>query len=99
MDIERGQTLKIRGQTPTRRGQALMELAVGMFALALVVSALTGFAVYIAKSLRSQNSVRSSSKSSDATVEVEAFAAEWIFGREKLNVGEKAVMPPTTILK
>ena len=40
-----------RGRPSARRGQALMELAVGMFALALVVSALAGFAVYIAKSL------------------------------------------------
>ena len=87
------------GQTPMKRGQALMELAVGMFALALVVSALTGFAVYIAKSLRSQNSVRSSSKSSDTTVEVGAFAADWIFGKEKMKVEEKVAMPPTTILK
>ena len=82
-----------------KRGQSLMELAVGMFALALVVSALAGFAVYIAKSLRSQNSVRSSSKSSDTTVEVDSFAAEWIFGKEKMDVREKVVMPETTILK
>jgi hypothetical protein len=87
------------GAATSRRGQALMELAVGMFALALVVSALAGFAVYIAKSLRSQNSVRSSSKSSDTTVEVDSFAAEWIFGKEKMDVREKVVMPETTILK
>ena len=42
----------------SRRGQALMELAVGMFAFALVVTALCGFAVYIAKSLKMQNSLR-----------------------------------------
>ena len=82
-----------------KRGQALMELAVGMFALALVVSALAGFAVYIAKSLRSQNTVRSSFKSSDTTVEVDKFAAEWIFGKEKMDVREKVVMPETTILR
>jgi hypothetical protein len=82
-----------------RRGQALMELAVGMFALALVVSALAGFAVFIAKSLRSQNTARSSFKSSDTTVEVDKFASEWIFGREKMDVAEKVVMPATAILK
>ena len=38
-----------------RRGQALMELAVGMFTLALVVSALVAFAIYIVKSLEAQN--------------------------------------------
>lgn len=83
----------------SRRGQALMELAVGMFALALVVSALAGFAVYIAKSLRSQNTARSSAQSPDTTVEVDRFAAEWIFGKEKMDVREKVVMPETTILK
>ena len=88
-----------RERIPARRGQALMELAVGMFALALVVSALAGFAVYIAKSLRSQNTVRSSFKSSDTTVEVDKFAAEWIFGKEKMDVREKVVMPETTILR
>ena len=88
-----------RGRLPLRRGQALMELAVGMFALALVVSALTLFAVYIAKSLRSQNTVRASSKSGDTVVEVGAFASEWIFGWEKKDVREKAVMPPTVIIK
>ncbi len=38
-----------------RGGQALIELAVGMFTLALVVSALVCFALYIAKSLEAQN--------------------------------------------
>ena len=38
-----------------RSGQALMELAVGMFTLALVVSALVAFAMYIVKSLAAQN--------------------------------------------
>ena len=82
-----------------RRGQALMELAVGMFALALVVSALAGFAVYIAKSLRSQNTVRSSSESSDTTVQFDSFAAKWIFGGESVGVREKVAMPTTEILK
>lgn len=82
-----------------RRGQALMELAVGMFALALVVSALAGFAVYIAKSLRSQNTVRSSSESSDTTVQFDSFAAKWIFGGESVGVREKVAMPMTEILK
>lgn len=73
----------------TRRAQALVELAVGMFALALVVSALTGFALYIAKSLRAQNMARSSSPSSDTRVDVGAFAGEWVFGKQKLDVREK----------
>jgi hypothetical protein len=76
----------------TRKAQAMVELAVGMFALALVVSALAGFAVYIAKSLRAQNMARSSSPSSDTRVDVGAFAGEWVFGRQKLEVQEK--VPP-----
>jgi hypothetical protein len=76
-----------------------MELAVGMFALALVVSALTGFAVYIAKSLRSQNSARSSSPSSETTVKFDSFAAKWIFGKESISVKEKLTMPSMVILK
>ena len=37
--------------------------------------------------------------SSDTTVEVDKFAAEWIFGKEKMDVREKVVMPETTILR
>jgi len=39
----------------TKRGQALMELAVGMLTLTLVVTALVAFSTYIAKSLAAQN--------------------------------------------
>ncbi len=42
----------------SHRGQALVELAVGMFALTLLVSTLCGFAVFIAKSLSEQNHER-----------------------------------------
>jgi hypothetical protein len=71
-----------------RKGQALMELAVGMFAVALVASALAGLAVYIAASLRAQNSARSSSPKADTAVDVGEFASEWIFGKRKISVGE-----------
>lgn len=85
-----------------RRGQALMELAVGMFALALVVSALCGFALYIAKSLRAQNELRErdgrSNEKSDS-VEVGDFASRHVFGTETLRIREKIVMPERTILK
>lgn len=40
------------------KGQALMELAVGLFALILVVSALSSFTIYIIKGLESQRHVR-----------------------------------------
>ena len=83
---------------PPRRGQALIELAVGLFALALVVSALCGFALYIAKSLRLQNELRVGGQKTDS-VEVSAFAAEHVFGDRKLKISEKLAMPLTTILR
>lgn len=82
-----------------RRGQAMMELAVGMFALALVVSALCLFAVYIVKSLRVQNSLRSSSPQNNVRVEVGDFAERFFTGRPALKMDERAVMPPTEVLK
>jgi hypothetical protein len=87
----------------TKRGQALMELAVGMFVIALVVSALCGYALYISKSLKAQNSLRGGStarsNSKCDTVEVGEFAGEYLFGGNKLEIREKVVMPQTTILK
>lgn len=82
-----------------RRGQALMELTVGLFALALVVSALCGFAVYIAKSLRMQNSLRVGASSQHDEVEVTDFAAKYVFGSDTLRIHEKVEMPPTVILR
>ena len=41
-----------------RRGQALMELIMGIFALSLVTAVLCAFAAGIAKSLKEQNSSR-----------------------------------------
>lgn len=82
-----------------RRGQALMELAVGMFALALVVSALCGFALYIVKSLKVQNSLRSSApQPSGEKVELGGIL-EQVTARSKLVIDEKAVLPPTWVEK
>lgn len=86
----------------SRHGQALMELAVGMFALALVVSALCGFAVYIVKSLRAQNDLRRDGTRKNAisdSVEVSAFAELHLFGTSTLSVREEVKMPERTILK
>jgi hypothetical protein len=83
---------------PHERGQALVELAVGMFTLALVVSAAVAFTFYIAEGLKVQNSVRSSSLSADGQVEVGAFAAEWLFGEETLDISENIEMPAREIL-
>ena len=83
----------------TRRGQALMELAVGMFALALVVSALCGFALYIVKSLRVQNSLRSSApQPSGEKVEL-GGVLEQVTARKHLIIDEKVVLPPTWVEK
>ena len=82
-----------------RRGQALVELAVGMFTLAFVVSALVTFAVYIAKSLKMQNSLRTDSSSQHAEVELSDFAAKHVFGTSTLKIREKVVMPSTEILR
>ena len=79
-----------------------MELAVGMFALALVVSALCVFAQYIAKSLRAQNELRRGNGGSHArsdTVEAGGFAAANFTGGSVLRIREKAVLPERTILR
>lgn len=78
-----------------------MELTVGLFAIALVVSALCGFAVYIAKSLRAQNELRrgGGSASRHDSVEVGAFAGEYVFGTETMKIHEKVSMPERFILK
>lgn len=81
----------------TRRAQALIELVIGIFALTLVVSALCGFAVYIVQSLRMQNTLRTGASSQHGHVEVDALAAKYIFGSDRLNIHEKVVMPPTVI--
>lgn len=83
----------------TKRGQALMELAVGMLALALVVAALTDFAIYISKSLKMQNSLRVGASSQSDEIELSDLAAEYIFGAKSVPIREKVVMPATTIAK
>lgn len=85
-----------------RRGQALVELAVGMFTLALLVSALCTFAVYIAKSLRAENELRadgSFSKTVNERVAVGTFAAENYTGAETLTIHERLKMPSRVILR
>ena len=93
----------------TRRGQALMELAIGMLALALVLSALFGFTMYILSSLDMQRDLRAdagkdalesgggdeaySSKVSRDVVEVEPFAASYIFGSSEVEVKEEVHIP------
>ena len=91
------------------KGQAFMELALGMLALALVLSALFGFTVYILSSLKMQRDIRAeagrgalnsgggeesySSKVADDTVEVEPLAATYIFGSSEVEVKEEVHIP------
>lgn len=83
----------------TRRGQALMELAVGMFTIALVAGCLCTFAVFIAKSLRVQNSLRSSApQPSGEKVEFGEFLYR-VVGRHWLVVDEQVYLPSTTIAR
>lgn len=76
-----------------------MELAVGLFALALVVSALCGFAVYIAKSLKMQNSLRVGAETQSDKIEFTSWAAEHVFGTEQIVIREHARMPSTLIVR
>lgn len=90
-----------------RRGQAFMELAVGMLALALVLAALFSFTSIILGSLDMQRGMRakagraamSGHGSSYASViehdrvEVEPMAAEYIFGSSEVEVREEVHIP------
>lgn len=92
-----------------RKGQAFMEMAVGMLALALVLSALFGFTAYILSSLDMQRDLRAqagigalnapggdetySSKTDRDTVEVEPLAAHYIFGETEVGVKEEVHIP------
>lgn len=94
--------------TRRRTGQALVELAVGMFAFALVVSAAIGFAMYIVTALNMRRTMRadvgrkamrsvgsSLVTSRDAKdVELDAMSAEYVFGSEDVSVKETVSLPP-----
>jgi len=69
----------------------------GMFALALVVSALVGFAVYIAKDLKMQNSLRVGDSAQAETLEVSGLTAKYIFGTDKVKIRETVKMPERVI--
>ena len=70
----------------------------GMFAFALVVTALAGFAIYIAKSLKMQNSIRTGASTQTDSVEFSTFGAKYVFGAEKLNIRESVTMPSRAIV-
>ena len=66
-----------------------MELAVGMFTLALLLSVVFAFTHYIARSLEIQNHLRSSGQATYAAkIELDDFAAEKVFGSRNLHIME-----------
>lgn len=79
----------------------MIELALGLFALALVVSALCAFAVFMAKSLRVQNELRRNGRSNSRTeqVEVGSFEAANFTGTSVLKIKERVVLPERTIVR
>ena len=94
-------------RTARHAGQAMIEVALGMFALALVLAALFGFAAYILSSLDMQRTIRReagvkalngfgtgyATAAKRDTVEFEPLACEYIVGSERLPVKESVEMP------
>ena len=65
-----------------------MELAVGMFALALVTSLLCVFVRYIAKSLQMENHIRSSRATYAAKVDLDPDVVQQVLGIKTLHIYE-----------
>ena len=73
----------------TRRGQALIELAIGMFTVALILGALFYFVRYIARSLEIENHIRKPGQGTYAdSIQLDDFAANKIFGMKNLHIME-----------
>ena len=95
----------------TRNGQAMVELAAGMFAFALAVSALVAFASYIARALEVAKDARSDAGvaavgafsagevSRNDEFSLEEFPATYIFGDERIDIKEFVHIPGTRIFK
>ena len=70
-----------------KAGQALMELAVGMFTIALLLSASFFFVKYIVRSLEIQNHLRSPGQATySASIKIDNFFAKEVFGSKKSDV-------------
>ena len=73
----------------TRRGQALMELVVGMFTLALLLSASFYFIRYIVRSLEIENHLRKPGQGTYAdSIKLDDFAVNEVFGLKNLHIME-----------
>ena len=93
-----------------RRGQALVELAVGMMVVALILAALFGFSKYIIESLRMHRTLRAQagrsaltssggdgsfcSASDSETITVDPVAADYVFGSQDVTIKEEVHIPP-----
>ena len=75
-----------------------MELAVGMFTIALIVGALFHFVRYIARSLEIENHIRKPGQGTYAdSIRLEDFAANEIFGMKNLHIKEPRGVTDRTI--
>ena len=73
----------------TRRGQALMELAVGMLTIAILLSASFFLVKYMARSLQIQNHLRTPGQATYAdSIRLDDFAANEVFGMKNLHIME-----------
>ncbi len=100
--------------TFSNSGQALVELALGLFAISLVVAALLAFVFYINASLNMSREARAeagqgafgstgagdsySSSTDSETIEVSPIAAKYIFGSSQVEVSESVHIPNMKIM-
>lgn len=92
------------------RAQALVEAAIGLFALALVLSALCGFSVWILNGLELRRKLRADAGtealnsagdgawarvSASKQLNFDGFAAEYVFGGKVINIREQIQLPAT----
>ena len=96
-----------------RGGQAFVEMAFGMLALALVLSALFAFTDYIVRAQNMQRRLRAAAgldamgsmggdgsflSAADADmIEVEPMAAAYVFGTEAVKIEESVYLPALCI--
>lgn len=99
----------IKKEIKFHSAQALVELALGMFCVALILAALFAFLHYIVSSMNMSRDVRAkagraalvsagweesySSSSESDTVTVSPMAAEYVFGTAQLEIKEEVHIP------
>ena len=71
-----------------RRGQAVIELTLGLVAIAILVSAFVYVVRFMTSSLRIQNHLRSSAPVYAESIHLDRFAAQEVFGQKRLHVYE-----------